>query len=40
MLNMMGLLTGIKIVFGAMSGVISLKLLAAATKFTINQRTG
>jgi hypothetical protein len=40
MLNIMGLLTGIKILFGAMSGVISLKLLAAATKFTINQRTG
>jgi hypothetical protein len=37
MLNMMGFLTGLKILFGAMSGVITLKIASAATKIAFGR---
>jgi hypothetical protein len=37
MLNLMGVLTGFKIIFGAMSGVITLKIASAATKIAFGR---
>jgi hypothetical protein len=37
LLNMMGFLTGLKILFGSMSGVITLKIASAATKIAFGR---